>query len=82
MLAGTVVIEDHVITYVTEPVTSNTTYTVCDTLNGEQETKTVLSEDFHNALCIALHYNGLEDVMTAEMQASAEKALGDLRWIP
>lgn len=82
MIAGTVVIEDHIINYKLNPDENTITYSVVDSLNSETETLTVNSKDFMNALCIALHPDALSDVIDDDMQASAEKALGDLRWMP
>ena len=82
MIAGTIVLEDHLIHFTSDSDSGKTTYTVLDVVTGDEEEVIVDSLDFSNAIAIALHKDALEQVVTAEMQASAEAGLGDIRWIP
>jgi hypothetical protein len=82
MIAGTIVLEDHILIFRQHAITNRTEYTVTDIHEGEEETRLVDSKAFGDALAIAVHPDGLSDVITDEMQESAEEAIGEIRWIP
>lgn len=81
MMAGTLIMEDHVLTYTVDG--DQVTYTVADGLTGKNEKVTVDMPDFFAALAIALHPdgnpNGERDYVVAEKVQPSDPAL---RWIP
>ena len=82
MIAGTLVIEDHVLHFKLDTLSSRVEYTVQDSADGQTETLTVNGTDFLNALAVALDPNGLTDSDIEEMHERAERAMGEIRWIP
>ena len=81
MISGTIVIEDHAITF--RAKSDKVIYTVCDALTGKEETKTVAGKGFMLALGIALNCSG--DVADKEDYELAEDVMPDnkeLRFIP
>ena len=82
MIAGTIVLEDHILNFISNAVSGQTTYTISDMHENKEETLVVATEDFSNALSIAMHIDGLSAIVTDDMQESAENAIGEIRWIP
>ena len=80
MIAGTLVIEDCVLTF---SINSNeATYTVADHKNG-QETRTVPAKAFMSALAIAVHWDGEPNAEQDYPEAESVQPLDKkLRWIP
>lgn len=86
MIAGTVVIEDMALSFVTTQRDEGAivTYTVSDGMTGEQETLTVHAEWFMIALGIAVDFNGGESnsALRYEQAQSVQPKSVTLRWIP
>jgi hypothetical protein len=80
MIVGTVVIEDHIVHF--RIGRTQTEFIATEILTGMTENRLVDNLDFTNALAIAIHTNGLADLVNDSMQESAERAIGDIRWIP
>lgn len=78
MIAGTVVLEDHTISFCQDG--GMVTFTVGDATIGMQETQTVPGHKFFKALAIAVHNDGMPDYK--KDYPDAEDIMGTIRWIP
>ena len=80
MIAGTLIIEDCMLTFCVEG--GDCTYTVQNQLSG-QETRTVSAVSFTKALAIAVHWEGEPDFIKDYHEAESVQPLSSaLRWIP
>ncbi len=80
MIAGTLIIEDCMLTFCVEG--GNCTYTVRDHLVG-RETRIVPAASFMKALAIAVHWDGEPDFNKDYPEAESVQPLEPaLRWIP
>lgn len=83
MISGTVVIADKTITFTHAYKTDKVTYTICNTLNGEFETKVVSAEKFMVALGLALSWTGkIPGKEGYKMAESVQPDNPELRFIP
>jgi hypothetical protein len=86
MIAGTIVMEDTMLTFSTNHDSLTVTFTVADVGIGydgslpRAETRTVPQAAFFAALAIAVHNDGMPDA-EADYPA-AESVMGAIRWIP
>lgn len=79
MIAGTVTIEDIIITFFMN-ADNTVTYTVCDMSTQKCETLRVNAKNFFSALSIAIHHDGMPNA--DRDYPDAESVLGKIRWIP
>jgi hypothetical protein len=88
MIAGHITIEDTTLNFralVTEDGPAQVTYTVCDAVTGEEETRTVHAGDFMQALGLALSFDGEPVPDSEEFRHRIELVQPvnkDLRFIP
>lgn len=89
MIAGTIVLEDHTITFSQVPApgscvigehTSHIEFVVFDTVEQQLERRVVPQDKFFKALSIAVHNDGAPDYN--KDYPDAESIMGDIRWIP
>lgn len=80
MIAGTIVLEDHTISFNVNYNDNTCTYTVIDAIEGISETFTVPQDNFFKALAIAVHNDGMPNVDLD--YPDAESIMGKIRWIP
>ena len=83
MISGTIIIADKAITFTHTHNTDKVTYTICDTTNGEFETKVVNAEEFMVAMGLALSWIGkIPGKEGYKMAESVQPDNPELRFIP
>ena len=83
MISGTIIIVDKTITFTNIYNTSKVTYTICDPIDGEFETKEVPAEEFMIALGLALSWTGeIPEKDEYKMAESVQPNNPNLRFIP
>lgn len=83
MFAGTLVMEDTILTFTASSDQQTVTYNVSDTFQGINETVECPFPAFTKALAIAIHHDGMPDVDADYPEAESVQPLDSkLRWIP
>jgi hypothetical protein len=82
MIAGTVILEDVTIVFNINQTSVLANVTICErtTIGENTEHYTTNARDFMSALAIAVHYDGTPDA--DKDYPAAERAMGEIRWIP
>ncbi len=82
MISGTITIADRAITFHLCSETNKVAYTICDMVNGTEETKVVPGPEFMIALGLALNWDGeIPGENAYELAESVQPDNPELRFI-